>query len=351
MSTCPRRGRDRARGPTVLSLLVLVAGGAIRARACDVCAVYTATQTREGRPGLSLSVAEQYTHFGTERLDGEEVTLPAEERLDSSITQFVAGYAFTPRAGVQLDVPYIERTFTRIHDHALEHGSESGIGDLALVGDVLAFQRVEGDSMFRFSLVGGIKFPTGNSDRLGEELQPAHATGALAHVRPRHSGSHEPTTGEAGALPAEGGVHGHDLTLGSGSFDGLVGGHLFWSWGRLFATAAMQYAIRTEGDFEYRFANDLTWLGGPGYFVLLTHDTSLGLQAVLSGETKGKDTQAGQPANDTAITALYVGPGLSFTWRGSLGAEVGVDLPVYQHDSSLQLVPDVRVRGGLTWRF
>lgn len=349
MSTSARRGCPR--GPTILLLLVLIACGAVHARACDVCAVYTAAQTREGRPGWSLSVAEQYTHFGTERLNGDEVSLPADERLDSSITQFVVGYAFTPRLGLQLNIPYIDRTFTRIHDHALQHGRENGIGDVALVGDVLAFQRVAGDSMFRFSLLGGIKFPTGNSGRLAEELAPVPAAAAVARVRPRHSDHGPPVTGEAGALPAEGGLHGHDLALGSGSFDGLVGGHLFWSWGRFFTTAAMQYAIRSQGDFAYRYANDLTWLGGPGWYVLLTHDYSLGAQAVLSGETKGKDTQQGHRADDTAITALYVGPGVSFTWRGTLGAELAADLPVYQHNSSLQLVPDARVRGGLTWRF
>ena len=51
------------------------------------------------------------------------------------------------------------------------------------------------------------------------------------------------------------------------------------------------------------------------------------------------------------MTALYVGPGVSFTWAARLGAELAVDLPVIQHNTSLQLVPDVRVRGGLTWTF
>jgi hypothetical protein len=33
--------------------------------------------------------------------------------------------------------------------------------------------------------------------------------------------------------------------------------------------AGVQYAIRTEGDFEYQFADDLTWSGGPGAFLAL----------------------------------------------------------------------------------
>ena len=155
----------------------------------------------------------------------------------------------------------------------------------------------------------------------------------------------------APALPEEGGLHGHDLALGSGSVDGIVGGQIFWSWGRLFTTAAIQYAVRTTGSFDYHFANDLTWLGGPGWFVLLGHDYSLGLQALLAGETKGNDSQAGVQAHDTAITALYAGPAISVTWRASLGAELAVDLPAIQHNTGLQLLPDARVRGGFTWHF
>ena len=48
--------------------------------------------------------------------------------------------------------------------------------------------------------------------------------------------------------------------------------------------------------------------------MLLEHGHSLALQAALTGETKGKDYQAGQRLDDTAATNLYVGPRLLFTW-------------------------------------
>ena len=54
------------------------------------------------------------------------------------------------------------------------------------------------------------------------------------------------------------------MTLGLGSFDGLLGTGFYARWQRLFLTGTMQYAVRTEGDFGYQFANDWTWLGGPG---------------------------------------------------------------------------------------
>ncbi|MFN8546280.1 MAG: hypothetical protein U0807_19050 [Candidatus Binatia bacterium] len=301
------------------------------ALACDVCAIYTATAQREGRTGLRLGVAEQYTHFGTLQQDGEEVDNPADERVDSAITQLVAGYQLMPRFGVQANLPIIARTYRRVEGERVVEGSENGVGDLVLSGTVLAYSLATEQSVLRLSLLGGIKLPTGDAHRLGEEA------GDEPHMSHMHM--------------MESGVHGHDLALGSGSVDGIVGGGLFWSWRRAFVTAAAQYAIRSTGDFDYRFANDLTWVGGPGVYVLLDHRYTLGLQAVVSGETKGKDEQNGVRADDTAITALYVGPGLSFTWGTSLGADLSVDVPAVQNNTALQIVPDVRVRGGVVWTF
>jgi hypothetical protein len=75
------------------------------------------------------------------------------------------------------------------------------------------------------------------------------------------------------------------------------------------------------------------------------------LQAVLSGETKGNDTLAGVPADDTAVTMLYLGPRLTGTWGTSWSAELASDLPVLRNNTSLQVVPDYRIRAAAVWRF
>jgi hypothetical protein len=308
----------------------------------------------ESRTGFRLGLAEQYSHFSTLQDDGEEIDNAAHEWLDSAITQVLFGYGVTPRLGVQLNVPLIIRKFRRLHDGHIEHGDENGIGDVALTGSFLAWSDVREDTVFSFSVLGGVKFPTGDASRLAEELQDEHhhaeaALGTAARrIRPRHT--EEPDAGGR-AAPLEGGIHGHDLALGSGSFDGIIGASLFWSWKRMYVTAATQFAIRGEGDFEYQYADEFTWLGGPGFYALLTHQYSLGMQAVLSGETKGLDTQQGVRADDTGITSLYVGPGFDFTWGSSLAADVSLDWPVVQDNTAVQLVPDYRIRGGLVWRF
>jgi hypothetical protein len=334
MTTTTLRRRKSVRRPILLVALVLGAVGA-PARACDVCAVYTATELRERRTGFRLGVAEQYSRFTTLQEGGHEVSNPAGEYLNSSITQVVAGYNFTPRVGVQLNLPIIARNFRRLENGRAVRDGESGIGDLALLANVLAFSHVTEASVFRFSLLGGLELPSGDPDRLGDEREHHHEHTADEHMMD---------------VP-ESGIHGHDLALGSGSVDGIVGGALFWSWRRLFWTAAGQYAIRTEGDFDYRYANDLVWQTGPGVMALLGQTHSFGVQAVLAGDTRGKDEVDGMPLDDTALTSVYAGPGLTFTWGTSLDAELYADLPLVENNTGLMIVADWRLRGGVTWRF
>jgi hypothetical protein len=333
------------------------------ATACDVCAVYTATEQRESRTGPFLGVAEQFTHFGTLRRGGDEVDNPLDEKIDSSITQVIFGYAPIPALALQVNLPVIHRSFRRAEDGVARSDDETGIGDLSFLAQYALWTHVTEQSLIRFTILGGVKFPTGDSDRLAEELGEGHHEEEAAEATEAEHQAELAVRalsvaqsvrfhgGEVHGDEIESGVHGHDLALGSGSYDGIFGARLFASHDRAFATASVQYALRTTGDFDYAYADDLTWAGGPGYFLWLEHDRSLGLQASLSGETKGKDELDGARLDDTALTALYVGPGLLFTWGSSLGADLVGELPVIQNNTALQIVADYRIRGGLSWRF
>ena len=149
----------------------------------------------------------------------------------------------------------------------------------------------------------------------------------------------------------ESGIHGHDLTLGSGSVDGLVGTSVSARWRRLFFTASAQYSIRSTGSYDYRYANDVTWSGGPGGYLLLGDPWTLSVQLNISGEQKGLDTFQGAKAGDTGTTAVYLGPELQLTWKNRVSLDFGVDLPVVMNTTSFQTVPDYRLHGSLTFRF
>ena len=315
---------------SLMVVLCLASLTVARVRACDLCAIYAAEQAKESKPGWSAGVFEQYTYFGTLQEDGDKVSNPANQKLDSSITQLVLGYQFNTRVGLQCNVPLIYRSFRRPEGASIKNGSESGIGDVSLVAQVQLFEHLTEDTALTMIVLGGVKFPTGDSDRLKEE-------------------EHDETPPPPGV--PESAVHGHDLALGSGSFDGIVGGSVFGRWRRMYVTGSVQYAIRTEGDFHYQFANDLIWSGGPGVFVVLTPTGTVGLQFNVAGESKGNDQNHGEDTNDSGITSVFVGPAASATWRDQLSADVAVDIPVLENNTSLQIVPDYRLRVGITWRF
>jgi hypothetical protein len=302
----------------------------VPAFACDLCSVYNAPLAHGMiEAGFHAAIAEQFTHFGTLQLDGEKVSNPLNQRLDSSVSQVAAGYHFTDRIGVQFNLPVIYRSFRRPENGGIDEGTESGIGDVSLSANWTVFRRDREQWSVAWSVSGGVKFPTGDSDRLREELD-----------------EEEPAPGEP-----ESAIHGHDLALGSGSYDGLVGTELYVRCRRFFFTAETQYAIRSEGDFGYRYANDLVWSGGPGLYLIFAEDFTLALQVDVSGESKGKDKLGGEKADDTAITSVFLGPRLSISWRGRLSAEISGALPVHIQNSALQAVPDYRVHAGFVWRF
>ncbi len=313
----------------LLSFAVLAGGAASGIVACDLCAVYCAPLAHHVHDaGFHLGVSEQFTHFGSVQEDGHEVPNPYGQRMDSLVSQAFVGYQITDRVGVQLNLPVIHRSFRRIEGAVVESGTVSGLGDVSLLGNFVVLRRDKEEWSMAWQIHGGVKFPTGNTDRLREELEE----------EPPGSGP-------------ESAIHGHDLTLGSGSYDGLVGTEVYARWRRLFLAAAVQYSIRSRGDYDYRFADDLTWSGGPGVHVLFSQDWVVGLQANVSGEHKGKDDLDGELAQDTALTAVYLGPQLTLSWKGKLTAEFGVAWPVLLDNSAFQSVPDYRVLGALNWRF
>jgi len=302
----------------ILISAVLAGAMAQPAFGCDLCSIYAATEAQAGGGrGFYGGVAEQFTPFGTVQDNGHRIASEG-QYIDSSVSQLFAGYNINDRISVQLNLPMIYRAF----GSDTLHSSESGIGDLSLIGNWKAYEKLSENFTFNWTLLGGIKFPTADSSRLNTPDED---------------------------LPA--GIGGHDLALGSGSYDGIVGTGIYGRWKKGFFTASVQYAIRSEGDFHHQYANDLTWFGGPGMYLALKHQYTLALQAVVSGETKGKDTFSGVPDGDSAETLVYVGPQINFTWKSKLSAQLAADLPVSRDNSGTQVLPDYRVRAAINWRF
>lgn len=320
------------------------------ATACDLCGCFTQpmaeTQEKALRPGLYLGVSEQFTYFGTLQVEGDEVPNPTGQYLASSNTQLFGGYELNDRFAFQLNLPVIYREFKRPEGFQIDHGTESGIGDLSLLLRTVAFRYSRGggrtfdtsgknpvaidlepDLTFAAILLTGIKFPTGDTSRLEEEFHEVEVPGA-------------PPSG----------IHGHDLTLGTGSYDGAFGEQNSLRYKSFFLETNVQFTLRGDGDHQYHFANDLVWNGGPGYYFIRDAQTVAGLQFEVSGEHKDVDRFRGKPAEDTGITSVFLGPRVVAT-HGRWSAEIAAEFPVLMDNSALQAVPDYRFRGALSFHF
>jgi hypothetical protein len=296
--------------------------------------------------GWYAGISEQFTHFGTLQFDGDKIGNPTGQYLDSSITQLFAGYDITSRFALQINIPVVYREFKRPEGFRIDRDSISGFGDLSLLLKTVAFHysskgrrtfepqgknpvaiELEPDFTASAILLTGIKLPTGATSRLKEEFNEIEVPGA-----------------------PESGIHGHDLTLGTGSYDGLVGEQTSFRYKNIFFETNVQFTLRGDGAHQYHFANDLIWSGGPGYYFVRRNDTVVGLQFVVSGEYKDVDRFRGKKAEDTGITSVFVGPRLVAS-RGRFSAEVDVDLPVSIDNTALQVVPDYRLRGAVAFQF
>jgi hypothetical protein len=229
-------------------------------------------------------------------------------------------------------VPLIYRSFQRPNGFETDHGTESGLGDITLLTKLVAFHKEIGgmrepDFTVSALFLAGLKFPTGDSRRLKEEFGEIEVPGAPAS-----------------------GIHGHDLTLGTGSYDGIFGGQTSLRYKNFFFQSDLQFALRGDGLHQYHFANDLSWSGGPGFYFVRRHQLILGLQFVASGEHKDVDRFRGQAADDTGITSIFLGPHVVAAF-GKISAEIAADLPVSIDNTAFQVVPDYRLRGGISLRF
>src|SRR5438874_8963290 len=331
----------------LLCLLVFVAADLVTSRACDLCGCYT--PQLNAMPGMESThffpwlagwygaVSEQFTRFATVQVDGSEVANPTGQYLNSSITQLVAGYDMNSRFALQMNVPLIYREFKRPEGFQIDRGTISGLGDISLLLKTVLFHyasparrsfefqgknpvAIEHEPDFTVSaiLLTGIKFPTGDSSRLEEEFHEVAIPGA-----------------------PKSGIHGHDLTLGTGSFDGIFGEQNSLRCKNIFVETNLQFTLRDDGDHQYHFANDLVWSGGPGYYFIRNHDTVAGLELELAGEYKNVDRFRGKPAEDTGVTSVFMGPRIVFS-RRHWSAEIAGEFPVLIENTALQAVPDYR---------
>src|ERR1051325_4690886 len=303
----------------LLWLSLSVAGNAI---ACELCSLYNADAAM-GRSGggFSLNVSEQFVAWDTVQRNGERLPHSVLDSLyvDKSMTHVVPTWNFSPRFGVGLSIPLIYETYREMHllpaDPFVEttSGEQFGLGDVSLIGRATVLQASKGEAALFVNALAGVKFPTGNAFWIRREVNLVKALDLLYGPGHQH---------------AIGGVHFTDLTLGSGSFDGVFGLVANSRWARLFCNGQFQYYLRTPGESGYEFGDEWMISGGPGVFVLLSESYTLSAQVVAVYDVMKQDRFLGRNNRNSGMNAVYLGPLINLTLGERFTANAGVDLPI-----------------------
>jgi hypothetical protein len=330
---------------SVKLMVVGMVGSVGVAMACDICA--TPVVSDAGAGSTSVSVFEQYSDY--------ETGSKGESAFTSSTTQLSVHRRLHERWAVQVGLPWV--------DHELGDESESGLGDataLVLYRPILV--KKEGRRV-QVDLYGGVKMPTGDTDELQDERDAALAKQA-ATAEDAHGHAHAMgvrVAGHAGhdhgaeAAEAEhdesGHATGHHLSLGSGSWDGIVGVQGLWQQGRALGTGEFQYTLRTEGDYDFQYGDE--WVGrlGAYWMALESASGSLAVGAEGSVESMDENEVLGVEQEGSSKDVAYVGPSLQGVLRDRLSGTLAWDIPVDGENEGVHGAADTRVRASLAVTF
>lgn len=334
----------------IIPLLVLVAVAA-PVRSCELCAVYNATSASgQSQAGWLLSLSEQFIPYRTLQFDGREVSQSNPDYLDSSLTHIVPTYNFSARFGLSANLPVVYRSFKRTELRysttgparlRTERADLLDIGDLSLIARWTAWEKSGDGCGFLLNLLGGIKLPTGDTDRIRDEVDQTRIYESLLPPNTPHDPLGHSVSG----------IHQHDLSPGSGSVDGVFGIVLNSRWRRLFFNTQLQYYLRTKGTATYEMGDELMISGGPGGYILLEDDYTVSLQTLAVYDTLARSTVLGRKTDYTGNTAWYLGPLVNVTVGERVSANAGIDIPLSITNNKFQNVPDFRIHGGISYRF
>ena len=304
------------------------------AYACDLCAVFNAIETQRGgsKGSAYIGLADQFT-LRESGIKPPEFDDLKDQYLRSNVLQVYGGYWINDRIGLQTNIPLIHRSYRRIQGGENERGSERGLGDISALVKAVPYRLLREDVVVHTEIFGGVKFPTGDSDRLEEELQEVIniITGGPINV---------------GNL-----VGGDDLALGSGSTDFFGGFGVFTRYEDWVLSGNMQLSYRQEGDFEYRYGNDIQWDIGPSYYAWLEHDKTLLVRLRLSGEYKQEDEILGVEIGGSDERNIFLGPELIYTGGAHFSARGAVEFPLATESAATQVVPRYRILVSIAWSF
>jgi hypothetical protein len=223
------------------------------------------------------------------------------------------------------------------------------LGDLSLVANFQPYRFLTQDVLFAWNVEGGVKFPTGDTNELKNGVVTMGGCGAGNAITPNpgNSNSASPLAnhvaggsgvpcGNSGASPVINGITGSEITLGTGSYDGIFGTSAHLGFKRIFSQASFSYVVRTSSDFGFEYEDDLIWKVLTGYYLFLNDSYSVSIEGFVRGWWNEE---------------VYMGPGLSASYKHFVSFQLSGELPIYYFAEGFELAPDYRITSALSFHF
>lgn len=308
----------------LVSLLSLLASNVHASCGAAFCTLNTSWETQgvSTEPGLRVDLRYEYVNQDQPRAGRDKVSVGEirqhhdEQRTLNRNVIGTIDYAPSARDGVSIQLPFVRRDHSHIHNHhgALIHDSWQfeGLGDIKIIG-----RRRLGDGDSRSGVLYGVKLATGSTTRSNDDGDPAERS----------------------------------LQAGSGTTDAVMG---FYTsslslWGetpvRVFVQGQVQAPTNARGGFRpgAQYSADV----GIAYPAAGTWSGLLQLNASIKDRDRGWEAE---PANSGG-SFLWLSPGLSFALSRDVQWYGFVQLPAYQRVNGVQLTASTSVATGVHWRF
>ncbi|HMP27289.1 MAG TPA: hypothetical protein PKD37_04825 [Oligoflexia bacterium] len=306
--------------------------------ACDPCAIFNASRLQgHQKDSLTFAVSQQLTTFKRKREERSLAVSSGENLRAFSTTQFSVNYDLNERLGLQFSLPLIGRNYWRYQNFRRDRELDIGIGDAVFLTNYTFAEKRGLNFNGSLSASFGVKLPTGDTGVLRDLASGNRSDDPLKDGFKHH---------QIGAASG-----GRALSLGSGSVDYILGVNSLTRYKRALLLSRLQYGVRTEGDFNYRFANDLIASISTGYFLSADHDLTLALLLSVSGEFKNKDKLRGGFVDGSGFSNIYFGPELLLTYKKNLGAELRFEARATNPDPAAEIIPAERYSVSFFYRF
>ena len=253
--------------------------------------------------GFSLGVAE--FRFTRETGAGQEVNV-FEEVLTGV-------HAVTGDLTLGLTLPAVQKEVEfKTSSGKTSQVTSSGLGDLSLVSVYRFYRRDVPRATTQFSIIGGVKAPTGSTSRRDRNAPALTGTASKRVPRP--------------------------LQPGSGSWDGIVGITGFQNLDRLSFYGSVQGKINSEDD-NFRFGNKLHYDFTVDYVTLAERNLFFVLE--LNGVHAWRNKENGTKVRNSGGHLLHISPGIEYLPLPYLILESSVQIPIVQDLNGRQ--PEKRV--------